>query len=495
MADEQIITAKFIADTSGFTTGAEEVIASSKAIEASTSGISQATQKAGESLSSMGGSAEKAAQGAQAAVSSFSAVGKATEEMSSGTKSAASSFAAAGQSLQITDQMADKAVAEFLGVGQASEKAGEGAKSAGGGFGLMGIAMNAMMAIQFAQMVGQVVAALAQAHDAAQATERAFTTLMHSEMNARQELALLANTSAAADFGAQKVQNAAQYFLMLGKDADTTNKEIIKVSDALAAAGASGDHLIPAINDLHNLQKEAIVTHDSIDQLAKDGVPAWDALAAGMTNARGRLITVAEAQKEVDAGAIHGADAYKYMMNGMVEYTGKAEQSSQSLGSEWTRLGENATRAFGPVIEALTKILDGINKILESSASLGDVIRLIVQASAFVVTGGGQIPGYAEGIIDSPVGHFGMVGERGPELMYIPQGASIFSNGANPFAGGAGSSGGGQSMPSLSSMAGSSESNIVINITHLIQLDSRTIAQQTIPHIAPIVRQQFNRRS
>lgn len=50
-------------------------------------------------------------------------------------------------------------------------------------------------------------------------------------------------------------------------------------------------------------------------------------------------------------------------------------------------------------------------------------------------SGTGYIPGHASGITNSPSGHMAIVGERGPEMMYVPRGASIAPNGTS-FGGG-----------------------------------------------------------
>jgi TP901 family phage tail tape measure protein len=53
---------------------------------------------------------------------------------------------------------------------------------------------------------------------------------------------------------------------------------------------------------------------------------------------------------------------------------------------------------------------------------------------------GQHIGAHAAGILNNPTGHWAMVGERGPELMHVPQGASILPNGMTPAdLGGAGS--------------------------------------------------------
>jgi hypothetical protein len=44
------------------------------------------------------------------------------------------------------------------------------------------------------------------------------------------------------------------------------------------------------------------------------------------------------------------------------------------------------------------------------------------------IPGGHHLPGHASGILNNPIGHFAMVGEQGPEPMFVPQGASILPN-------------------------------------------------------------------
>jgi len=455
MADsDQTITAKFIADTSGFTKGADEVVASSKAIEASTATISSSTGAAAGGLTAMGSASSKSAQDA------------------------------------------DMAVASFLGLSKSSESTGESLKSsakssedAGGGFNLLSV--NGMMAVmmfaQMVQMVGQALGALAKATDAANATAMAFTYLTGSATKAQQELQALQNTAAAKDFGAQAVDNVAQRMLMLGKDADTTNKEIGRVADAIAAMGGSASQIEPVIESLHKVQSESVVTKDDIDNIAKEGVPAWQMIADAMTTAEGKTVSVAEAQKRVVAGALSGKQAYQDMMEGMIQYTGAAETQSQSLGSEWQRLGEHAANAFKPIADWLAKDLEAINELIEGTSKLSDALKAV--AAAMSGMGGITMSGFASGVIDNPVGQLATVGENGPETMFIPQHASIFPNGMNAMSA---LSGGGSTMPSLTSVMGSSGGGSggdqPITIIAQLHVDGRQMAAVTIPFIAPMTR-------
>lgn len=475
--DERTITAKFIADTSGFTAGAEEIVASSKAVEASTADISAGTKAAESGLADVGAASSEAASAVEGAGASIAGAGKSSESASEGLKS---SSKAANES----------------------------------GMSFMSMAGNASMVVgalmQVAQIVAQAVAALGQAHDAAMGTATAFGYLTGSEQSAKQELEKLGDTYAAQDWGKQAVADAAQHFLMLGKSADTTNEEIMRVGDALAAMNKGSQQLVPVIDQMHKIQDSAIVTKSDIDTLARDGIASWDALAQGMTLARGHLVTVADAQKEVTSGALHGKDAYQEIMVGMIQYTGEAEKQSQSLGAEWQRAGQSATEAFGPLATEMTNLLQHVNELIDGVKVLQQTISslnasdnpLLRFASGSVSSMGSMFnpfgvignvsdlvshfQGHAEGIVDSPVGHFATVGENGPETMYIPQGSSIFPNGVNPFSGGGSSSI--PAIPSLASMIGDIVSSQPITVVAELHVDGRKMAEQTIPHIAPMVR-------
>jgi TP901 family phage tail tape measure protein len=82
---------------------------------------------------------------------------------------------------------------------------------------------------------------------------------------------------------------------------------------------------------------------------------------------------------------------------------------------------------------------------------------------------GVNMPGHASGITNNPVGHMAIVGEHGPEKMYVPQGASIWPHGTSPSGGG----GGGSQQP--------------INVS--VYLDGAPVAKKLMPHIVQQVRQ------
>lgn len=453
MADtEQTITAKFVADTKGFTAGAEEVVASSKAVEESTANMGKGAEEASQNIGMVGTSAEKAGQEAGQAAGGLSVLGE-----------------------------------ESTKAGKSAKEAGSSAKEGGGGFNILGGgAMGAISAImQVGQVVGQVVGTLSQMSEATEKTAIAFTYLTGSADKAQQEIKTLNESTAAATFGKQNIDNAAQHFLALGYSAETTQKEINRVSDAVAAAGGSAKNIEPVIQKLHDIQGEAIVTTKDIDTLTNDGIDGWQALAEGMSASRGKLISVQEAQKEVNSGAESGKKAYQDLMLGMQQYGGEAVNQSQTLDAEWTRLGENAAKAFGPIADLLAKDLEAINELLEGTHQLSEALKDLGQGMTAVGINPlgplGAFIGHADGITDSPTSHMAMVGENGPELMMVPQGASIFPNGTN-FSNLAGAN-----PASLTTLVGGSSSGPQTVLLQ-VMLDSRVMAQQMIPLIAPQIR-------
>jgi tape measure domain-containing protein len=447
---DQTVTAKFLADISDFQSKMRALQASAKEAQASAKELSTGLTQSGTGMQTVGKNAESAASG--------------MKKMGEGGKEASMGL----------NEMVSR-VSQSIGDWQ-----------------------------QLISMVVQFVQAADKVNQAAKDTQIAFTYLTGSAQKAQEAIKSLNSTFAAQAFGTKAVDDVAQHFLMLGKDANTTQKEIIRVGDALSAMGSDAKNLQPAIEQMHKIQDATIVTKEDMKQLVDDGVPAWNALAEGMSAARGKTISVAEAQKEVNAGAIHGKEAYQDMMTGMMQYAGAAEEKSKSLSSAWQQFGEEAAPLLIPLIENLTKFLHNVNEIIAAIGQLkqamdglggGGLGQTIGGAGYILQMGGlgmfGPLSGmgaYASGGKDLPQG-WRVVGEDGPELQYSPGGDTIIPTNTDPmtFLGL-----GGSARSALSSVG--SMSSITIHLTTTTMLDSRVVAQQTIPHIAPIMRRQFSRR-
>lgn len=422
------------------------------------------------------------------------------KEAQASAKELSTGLASAGSGMQTISQAAGGAASGVKEVGSA-------AKETKGGLNEMVSTLANSLGdwMQLISMFVQIVQAADQINQAAKNTATAFTYLTGSAQKAQEALKSLNNTWAAAAFGTKAVDDVAQHFLMLGKNAKDTQKEIERVGDAMAAMGADAKNMQPAIQGMHDIQDATIVTKDQINKLVDEGVPAWNALAEGMSAAKGKTIDVAEAQKEVNAGAIHGKEAYQDMLTGMMQYAGAAEEKSNSLSAAWEQFGQEAAPLLIPLIEELTKLLQSVNAVIaavnqmkQAMDSLGGGNSLLggfgnaLQMGGLGLLGPLSAPagaagifGYASGGTNLPAG-WRVAGEDGPELQYSPGGDTIIPNGADPYS----FLGGG----ARSALSGVGSVNQTVTVVAQLHVDGQLMAQKTIPHIAPIMRRQFSRR-
>ncbi len=515
--DDRTITAHFIADTSGFEEGAQQVENSSKAIETSTTGLGKSYEEMAKQLEATGKSASGTFtlmdDGLQKTIvytddfqKQFSGASKDWDNVTSsvanfGTASEESSKASAalGSTIAISNEEADKAVAEFLGLSNATEKTTKTTKEAEGGFrDFMRGLQEVQQIIQLVQMVAQVIAALDKMNQALKDSQTAFTYLTGSADEANKALTKLNTSAAAMAFGSKAVDDTAQHMLMLGKNADEVQQVISKVADGLAAMGKDGSQLDSVVTQLEKMKTETRVTKDEIDNLVNQGLPAWDALAQAMGT------DIETAQRRVLAGAVTGSQAFNDIMKGLDQYAGAADEKTVTLSAEWTRFSQNIAGLLKPFIDSLTRVLDIINNILEGTLSMNYALSpgLVSFGQTFGNLGSGLVAGHASGIIDSPVGHFATVGEQGPETMFIPAGASIFPYGSNPLdalAGGVDSSLSSSALSAIDLVGAMEEafSRALANMADrpvTIQMDAYAVASATVPHLAPVMRQNFGVR-
>ena len=536
--DDRTITAHFVADTAGFEEGVQQVEESSKAIASSTEDMGQQFEYTWTSLDKNGkvvqqtmtASSQAAADSAKAfndvreqelgISDALSTVNDASKETEKATSGLSNSITSVGDASKGTADNTKKASEEIAAVGGASKEAGTNIAAVGGASeetarstdtltestkktktatdeaktsheGFMQTLQNVQQIIQLVQLVAQFIAAMDKLDEALKNSQTAFTYLTGSADEASKVMSKLNTSFAAQAFGTQPVDNAAQHLMMLGKSADEAQNVIEKVADGLAAMGKDSSNLDAISVSLENMKTESRITTQEMNNLVNQGLPAWDALALGMGK------DVATAQREVKDGAVQGSQAFNEMMIGLGQYTGAAAAKTNDLSSEWTRFSQNFAKLMGPVIDTLAKMFEIINEILEGTYDLSQTPLGSAFGSAPGGTFAGMGVGHASGIIDSPIGHFATVGENGPETMFVPKGASIFPNGANPLdalQGGAGTS----LASSLNALGDISLAGMTGGISGPLNLylyfDSQQFAQYFIPQMANTMRAYFGVR-
>lgn len=457
--------------------------------------IGSATGQASKGLSEVGASAGQASKGLNEVGASGGQAGKGVSEVGSASGVASGTVKEVGESSK-------ESAAKMKELEESSKAAQQGMND------MMGIMNNVQQIVQFAQMVGQAIAAITQLHDAAVATGDAFLYLTQDADKANSMLSALSETAASKDYGAQKVDDVAQHMLMLGKNSKDVIPEITRAADGLAAMGKNGATLDAVVTSMDKLKQKTTVTMADIDGLADKGLPSWKALADGMG------VSVEQAQAKVKAGGVSGSKALDDMMKGLTQYGGAAEKQSQTLGPEWDRFAKNVGTGLSFVGEAFAKLFEGLNSLMEGVDSAADKFQKLYEAAKAVmemattigslglnnfdvgvahnVFGGNNgsnngvtpsssvsntfgLPGHASG--GTNLSGLSVIGEDGPEL-FDPNGGSIY-----PLDGSS------SSLSSLPAMGGQSGP-----VTIQFYMDSQLLAQQIIPQIAPIMRLQAGLR-
>jgi len=191
---------------------------------------------------------------------------------------------------------------------------------------------------------------------------------------------------------------------------------------------------------------------------AEQGLVHAATVAASWTENNLIKPVIAEAQW-AEQGLVHAATAAaswteEHLINPVVAAATWTENNvihPVVASAEWE--GQNLLHQF---VGIATWVAQGLNAVFSPSNST---------------------PSFASGV-DNYAGGYAMVGEAGPELVYLPQGSSVY-----PQVAGGGFQG-------LNNQLANNNQNQQPQLLHQqIMLDSRVLAEQTIPLMAPMLRQ------
>ncbi len=141
-------------------------------------------------------------------------------------------------------------------------------------------------------------------------------------------------------------------------------------------------------------------------------------------------------------------DAFDWIKNKLTDGISALGNIADEIGTAiWDGLKNGAEAVYNWIVGKFDWILNKLDDI--KNAVEGATTGGLPAGSKLKSTGKYNIPvlvpskHHAAGLMNSAIGHWAMVGEKGPELMYVPQGSSIFPHGASPHGISSGRSGGG----------------------------------------------------
>jgi len=210
-----------------------------------------------------------------------------------------------------------------------------------------------------APLVGLGAAAVSTSEEINQARV-AFTTMLGSGQAADQMLKDLQAFAQSTPFEFPDLVKSAQQMQALGFSADQIIPTLTAVGDHVASMGGGKENVEAITRALGQMQAATKVTAQDMLQLTSQGVPAWQTLA----DAAG--VTVPEAMKLAEQGAIRSADAIPAILAGMANKSGGAmEEMSKTLTGQWSNLKDSLVQVLTPIGQALTPALTGLVQAMQ----------------------------------------------------------------------------------------------------------------------------------
>jgi hypothetical protein len=160
----------------------------------------------------------------------------------------------------------------------------------------------------------------------------------------------------------------------------------------------------------------------------------------------------ARAVKASDDGVIAADKVKESWVNGLTAAANASKSVFEEIGAglmngeiDWNNVGKAAVRSIGKIISALGDQLaaQAAVKTVEAFAALATIFTAWLAPGLFSAAGilaagataawitGGALQSYEDGTSYAP-GGVALVGERGPELVNLPQGSTVTPNGLTP---------------------------------------------------------------
>lgn len=202
----------------------------------------------------------------------------------------------------------------------------------------------------------------------------AFTTMLGSAKESSAFLQELKNFAASTPFEFPELQEAAKKMMALGFESKTVIPIMRTIGDAVAGLGGNSALIDRITLQLGQMQAKGKVAASEMKTLAEAGIPAWQLLADKIG------VSVPEAMKMAEKGAITAAEAIPAILEGMTEkFGGMMEKQSQTAAGKFSNMKDQITFILADLGKAL---LPFANTVLEMAKPILEVIKTVVDGFA-----------------------------------------------------------------------------------------------------------------
>ncbi len=204
--------------------------------------------------------------------------------------------------------------------------------------------------------------------------EIAFTTMLGSAKESGAFLQELKNFAASTPFEFPELQDAAKKMMALGFESHTVIPIMRTLGDAVAGLGGNSALIDRITLQLGQMMAKGKVAASEMKVLAEAGIPAWELLA----NKIG--VSVPEAMKMAEKGAITAAEAIPAILEGMNErFGGMMEKQAQTAAGKFSNLKDQLTFILADLGKSL---LPFANTVMELAKPMLEAVKMMVDGFA-----------------------------------------------------------------------------------------------------------------
>lgn len=205
---------------------------------------------------------------------------------------------------------------------------------------------------------------------AAEQADIAFSTMLGPE-RAKEMLAELADFAASTPFELQGLQSSTQKLIAMGFAAEDCIPLLTSIGDAASGLGAGQEGIDSITRSLGQMNAKGKVQAEEMMQLTEVGIPAWEYLAAAISDG-----DVPAAMDKVTKGAVDAKTAISALKDGMdSDFGGMMSAQSKTLSGILSNMADAAykaviplkdTSAYGELTDAMAGMAERIEPFVSS---------------------------------------------------------------------------------------------------------------------------------
>jgi tape measure domain-containing protein len=196
----------------------------------------------------------------------------------------------------------------------------------------------------------------------------AWGTLLGSQEEALKFQSKLVDMGKESPFNYESFDKAAKLLTAMGVESDKVMPMMTNIGDAVASVGGTSETLERVGLAFAQMSAKGKVSAEEMNQLAENGIPAWQ-LLSDQTG-----IAVQDLMKMGEDGKLFAKDALPAIMKGLEEtFGGGMEKATASFSGQMEKMKESANITLGklsaPLFDMLKEVLPVINAGLEKLTS------------------------------------------------------------------------------------------------------------------------------